>query len=100
MQPGEVAEVLGPALVLEDVQDAVSEVNRLVTVQLKQTQFDALVSFEFNTEKLAGSTMLRMLNAEEYTMAAGEFTRFVYASGVRMAGLVSRREREKALFLS
>ena len=48
-----------------DMQTAVDAVNRLVTVQLTQGEFDALVDFAYNEGqgRLAGSTMLKLLNA-------------------------------------
>ena len=48
-----------------DTQAAVDAVNRLVHITLNQNQFDALVSFTFNTGAgaLASSTLLKMINA-------------------------------------
>lgn len=74
-------------------------VNKLVTVDLTQGQFDALVSFSYNCGRLAKSSLLKKLNAGDPMGAAGEFSKFTYASGVQLKGLVRRRAAEKALFL-
>ena len=86
----------------QDVQTAVDGVNRLVTVPVNQNQFDALVDFVYNVGvgNLERSTLLKKLNAGDYTGAADEFPRWNKAGGKEMAGLTRRREAEKALFLS
>ncbi|MGH2622045.1 MAG: lysozyme [Sphingobacterium sp.] len=75
-------------------------VQSLVEVPLTQNQFDALVSFAYNlgTTALAGSTLLRELNKGRYESAAGQFERWVYASGKKLKGLIRRRIAEKQLF--
>ena len=75
-------------------------VNRLVTVDLTQGQFDALCSFNYNCGKLGTSTLLKKLNAGDAEGAAEEFANYTLAGGVRLKGLVRRRAGEKALFLS
>lgn len=63
-----------------------------------QGQFDALVDFQYNTGALFSSTLLRMHNARNYTGAVAQFARWVYASGRVLPGLVTRREKEAALY--
>lgn len=79
-----------------------NNVSRLVKVPLNQSQFDALVSFEFNVGYGAfnSSTLLRLLNQGKYTDAANQFDRWVYANRKVLPGLVRRRAAEKSLFLS
>lgn len=79
-----------------------SDVYRLVKVGLTQGQFDALVSFTYNlgARSLSTSTLLRKLNAGDYTGAADEFLRWNKAGGKVLNGLTRRREAERALFLS
>ncbi|MBU9845336.1 lysozyme [Rahnella ecdela] len=83
---------------------AVSEkgVNQYVLVPLTQNQFDALVSFTFNlgVGNLKSSTLLRVLNAQQYQSAADEFLRWDKAGGKQVAGLTRRRTAERALFIS
>jgi len=84
----------------EDVRQFEAAVSRLVKVPLTQGQFDALVSFAFNlgAKALGDSTLLRLLNAGDYSGAAAQFDRWVYASGKKLSGLVKRRAAERALF--
>ena len=80
-----------------DIRVAEDAVNRLVIVALNQDQFDALCSFVFNVgvEAFAGSTLLKLLNAGDYTGAQAEFTRwhFKTVNGVKLPdkGLLNRR---------
>lgn len=77
-------------------------VSKFVKVELNQNQFDALVSFAFNVGEanLSNSTLLKKLNRADYQGAANEFKKWIFANGVKLKGLVSRRESEKSLFLS
>ncbi|MEG2567189.1 MAG: lysozyme [Acinetobacter sp.] len=79
-----------------------SDVSRLVKVALTQGQFDALVSFTYNlgARSLSTSTLLRKLNASDYSGAADEFLRWNKAGGKVLNGLTRRREAERSLFLS
>ncbi len=79
-----------------------SDVSKLVKVKLTQGQFDALVSFAYNlgARALSTSTLLQKLNAGDYAGAADEFPRWNKAGGKALLGLTSRREAERALFLS
>jgi lysozyme len=88
------------AWLLEDIQWAATVVNNLVTVQLTQGEFDALVDFVFNvgSGNFASSTMLRMLNAGNFAGAAGQFARWDLAGGQVVAGLLRRRIAEEGEF--
>lgn len=83
----------------EEIAEHEAIVSRVVTVELTQGQYDALVSFNYNCGQLPGSTLLKRINAGKFDKALNEFDRFVFASGVRMRGLERRRAGEKALFL-
>lgn len=87
---------------IEDLEDAEDAVNRLVKVEINQVMFDALSSFVFNlgASKFKSSTLLRLLNWGKYTGASNEFTKWVYAGGHKLSGLVRRRESEQNLFRS
>lgn len=76
------------------------DVRRLVKVPLTQDQFDALVSFHFNTGALGRSTLLRKLNAGDYKGAAAEFAKWTRGGGKVLSGLVRRRRAERKLFES
>ena len=77
-----------------------SQVAKMVTVPLKQHQLDALVSFVYNLGQgaLRGSTLLRRLNSGNYSGAAEEFDKWVFANGVKLKGLVARRQAERDMF--
>lgn len=78
------------------------EVNNLVKVHLTDNQFSALVSLTYNigSTNFSKSTLLKKLNAGDYAGAANEFGRWIYAQGKILPGLVTRREKEKELFLT
>lgn len=86
----------------EDSTYAGRAVARHVQVKLTQAQYDALVSFVFNVGggAFSRSTLLRKINAGECHAAAQEFHRWVFAGGVRLRGLVTRRAAEAALWRS
>ncbi len=101
--PGDnITEAEAEALLRSDLADAVTCVNRAVTVSVKQQQFDALVDFCFNAGRgsLLGSTLLRKVNAGDFAGAAAQFGLWVHAGGEVVAGLVRRRKAEAALFAS
>lgn len=74
-------------------------VNKLVKVPLNQNQFDALVSFQFNTGGLGRSRLLALLNNKDYKGAADAFMGWTRANGDPNL-LRGRRTRERALFLT
>lgn len=86
----------------DDFFHATSDVKAVVKVPLTDNQLDALASFVFNlgVRKLIQSTLLKKLNAKDYTGAANEFDKWVFAAGKRLNGLIARRAAEKALFES
>lgn len=75
-------------------------VSKAVSVDLKQNQFDALVSFAYNVglANFLSSTLLKMLNGGYYSNAALQFARWNKNDGKVMAGLTRRREAERKLF--
>jgi lysozyme len=87
-------------LLMQDVASAVAAVNRLVTIAFYQDGFDALVDFAFNlgNNALAGSTLLRKLNANDFAGAAAEFPKWCKAGGKVARGLLLRRQAEQQLF--
>lgn len=86
---------------LEDSAEAAAAVRRLVKVPLTQNQFDALVSLVFNTgpDPLT-KTLGKRLNAGDYEGAAVQFSKWIYAKGKKLNGLVARRKAEATLFRS
>tara|TARA_Y100001951_G_C11292471_1_gene273177 strand:- start:1019 stop:1453 length:435 start_codon:yes stop_codon:yes gene_type:complete len=84
----------------KDIARHAEEVARLIEdTPTTQSEFDALVSFDFNTGALHRSTLLKKHVAEDYRGAAGQFARWVWANGRRLRGLEIRRDRERSLYL-
>ena len=95
-----ISEPEAAAMLANDVREAEQAVARLVKVTLTQGQFDALVDFCFNlgAGRLAGSTLLRELNAGRHDAAAEQLLSWDHAGGVVNAGLKARREAELRLW--
>ncbi|MEP1208128.1 MAG: lysozyme [Rhizobiaceae bacterium] len=71
-----------------------------IHVPLSQHQFDALVSWHFNTGRINNSTLSDKLNDSDYDGAAKEFARWKKDNGKVVQGLVNRRKAETAIFVS
>lgn len=65
-----------------------------------QAQFDALVSFHYNTGAIATATLTRLHKAGDFAAAACEFERWCHAGGRVMKGLVRRRAAEAEMYRS
>jgi lysozyme len=87
-------------LLSQDVQPAEQAVNNGVKVALDQNQFDALVSFTFNTGTgaFSSSTLLKVLNQGQYDQVPDQLRRWNKAGGQVVQGLVNRRENEIKLW--
>jgi lysozyme len=70
-----------------------AEVLRAVTVPLNPHEFDALVSFHYNTGAIARATLTKSLNAGDRAASADAFMNWL-----KPASLRSRREAERDLF--
>ncbi|MFV0643528.1 MAG: lysozyme [Sphingomonadaceae bacterium] len=68
------------------------------TAPTSQNQFDAMVSFHYNTGAIRRATLTRKHNAGDYAAAAREFARWNRAGGRVMKGLTRRRTAEAALY--
>lgn len=103
VSPGKViTQAEADRLLDEDLDLFERGVSRLVTVELTQGQFDALVCFAFNLGlgALGQSTLLKMVNAGDFDGAAAQFSRWNKAAGKVLPGLVNRRLAEAQLFQS
>jgi GH24 family phage-related lysozyme (muramidase) len=89
------------ALLEDDLEIYEDGVNNLCAINLTPNQFSALVSFAYNVGlgALGDSTLMRLVNAGNFSEAAQQFGLWVYAGGQVLPGLVTRRAAEKALFL-
>jgi GH24 family phage-related lysozyme (muramidase) len=85
----------------EDVARFGLQVNRgLNGAPTTQKQFDALVSFHYNTGSLLSSTLFRLHKARDYDGAANQFGFWIHADHKVLPGLVKRRAAEEALYRS
>jgi lysozyme len=109
-----ITEAQGDDLLRKDVAKFAALVEKALTAKVSQSQFDALVSFCFNTGPgKAGakdglitlkngnpSSLLRKTNSGDKLGAAAEFDKWTKANGQELRGLVARREAEQRLYLS
>lgn len=82
-------------LLRADVAKYEAAVDRAVKVPVKQNQFDALVSFHYNTGAIAKASLVKKLNAGDFEGAAAGFDAWVKPPEIK-----PRRMAEKALFKS
>lgn len=88
------------SILAADLAKVEAEVTRMIKGELNQNQFDALISFQFNTGKLAESTLLKKLNAGQYDAVPTELMKWDHAGGRQMEGLTRRRRAEGVLWMS
>lgn len=86
-----------------DISTAQSAVEQTIETPLEPNELDALTSFQYNTGGIQGSTLAKKLNSGDKAGAAAELDRWVHGTvgdqKVVLPGLVTRRAREKDLFL-
>lgn len=90
----------GRAILANDLKVVCNSVAAVVTVQLTDNQFGALVSFTYNCGlgNLKKSTLLKRVNSGDFAGAEREFGKWVNAGGKKLNGLVRRRAAEAELF--
>ncbi|WP_306257648.1 lysozyme [Pararhizobium sp. IMCC21322] len=84
----------------QDLEKFARQVRSEIDVALSQNQFDALVSWHFNTGKIWDSTLTKRLNTGDYNSVSEEMARWKFAQGKLSNGLVNRRKHEIAIFAS
>lgn len=87
-------------LLEQDVHPREKRVNDLIHVRLYAHQFDAITSFAYNvgTDALAGSTLLKKLNAGNDSAVIQQLRRWNKVNKVPNRGLTLRREAEIRLY--
>tara|TARA_R100000544_G_scaffold34211_1_gene20923 strand:- start:14 stop:457 length:444 start_codon:yes stop_codon:yes gene_type:complete len=87
-------------LLLHEMDEYEGYITDNVTVDLKQNQFDSLVSWVFNLgpTNLKASTMLKVLNLGNFEGVPEQMKRWNKANGKTLDGLIRRREAEALLF--
>lgn len=86
-------------LLKQDLANSFSIVDRNVTVWLPVKTRAALASFVFNVgeTKFKSSRLLHRLNDGQTLYACNELSKWVFAGGKKLPGLVRRREAEREL---
>lgn len=85
----------------QDVERHAEDVRKALGSQpTTQGQFDALVSFHYNTGAIHRATLTKRHNAAEFDAAAQEFARWNRAGGRVLKGLVRRRQAEARVYSS
>lgn len=84
----------------KDIEKINSSLNKVIKVPLNKNQRLALLSLRYNIGESAfnDSTLLRFVNANNFTGAALRFAEWRNSEGKVVQGLVNRRERERNLF--
>lgn len=86
------------ARALQDVAKFEGAVKLCVTVPLHQHEYDAYISLSYNIGPTAfcGSTLVKKLNAQDYSGACREILRWDRFQGKPLRGLTLRRQQEYA----
>jgi lysozyme len=92
------------AILGSDLASVENDINHNVKVPLNQNQFDALVSFDFNTGALDRSGLLQLINGgvtnPQLITNAFEAWRYAHVHGVMVPILLGRRQDEAKLYLT
>lgn len=87
------------AILAADLGKVEADVAKLIKVPMTQPQFDALVSFHFNTGALGSGSIDDKINAGNPNAAMVTLLQYDHAGGKVMAGLTRRRKAERLMFL-
>ncbi len=87
---------------LRDVQTFEGAIKQCVNVPMTQTEYDAYVSLAYNigSQAFCSSTLVKLLNAGNYSAACDQILRWDRFKGQPVRGLTLRRQREHALCIS
>lgn len=79
------------------VQEVIAAIEGAAT---SSRQFDALVSFHYNTGAIAKATLTKLHRQGQFAEAAAQFGKWIYNDGKVLEGLKRRRAEEAALYAS
>lgn len=86
------------AMLISVVAQFEDKVNKRLTVNVSQNQYDALVSHTYNTG--GSDTLFKLVNQGKLTEAQEWIkTRYTTSGGKQLSGLVRRRNEESILFM-
>ena len=97
---GALSSVEATALLIRDIAEKAEYfVNKFVTVELTQNEFDALVSFTYNVggANFQKSTLLKVLNLGQKENVPKELLKWDFAGGHKSDAILQRRRKERAL---
>lgn len=85
-----------------DLTETCTHVKALLTMDLTDNQFSAIICLVFNigVGNFKTSTLLKLLNGGGFNPAADQFLRWDHAGGKEVPGLLRRRQAERDLFLT
>ena len=88
-------------LLAQDLAEHNKQLMSVVAVSLSQGEHMAYLSFIYNVGagNFRRSSLLRYLNENQRNRACDELSRWVYAKGRKLTGLVKRREQERQMCL-
>lgn len=86
-------------LLNEEIVKYLNAVDYYITVPMPDTRRAALTSFAYNVgiNNFKHSTLRRLMNEGKTRKACDELRRWVFAKGIKLRGLVRRREAERKL---
>lgn len=98
----QITQVEAERLLNADLDKFVPGVESLLKVVLTDNQFSALVALAYNIGlgNLKKSTLLKKVNASDFTGAVESWLKWNKAGGKVLKGLTARREAETQLFLT
>ena len=87
-------------LLAHELHEYEGYINDMVEADLKQNEFDALVSWVFNLgpSNLGASTLLKVINNKDWADVPNQIKRWNKVNGVPNQGLMKRRLAEALLF--
>lgn len=90
------------ATLSKDLEKHNKEMMGYVKIPLSDEEHAAYLSFVYNVGvgNFKSSTLLKNLNASKREAACNQLTKWVFAKGKKLRGLVTRREEERKLCLS
>lgn len=93
-----ITESVAEQLLKQDLENAIRNVNTYNSkYNFNQNEFDALVSFAFN---IGSINQLTALGTRSRTTIASKILQYNKSGGKVLAGLVTRRKKERELFLT
>ncbi len=93
-----ITQVQADELLKADLQKFCQRVEAAVKVPLTDNQFAALVSFDYNTGAINKASFVTALNKGDYNTVGPGLSKYVFAGGKKVDGLVNRRNAEIGLW--